>query len=104
MTGTQDKRHDPLPQRQNRCVGLTAELPEEWIEALLSAKGKAEKLTLSERDALHDNLSAPPERLIHAAQHGLAAGSALVSAFEASPHRDIDIEPARAPMPVRGSE
>ena len=28
-------------------------------------------------------------------------GHALVAAMQASPHRDIDIEPRRAPMPVR---
>jgi hypothetical protein len=28
-------------------------------------------------------------------------GEALIAAMQASPHRDIDIEPKRAPMPVR---
>ncbi len=28
-------------------------------------------------------------------------GLALIAAMQASPHRDIDIEPSRAPMPVR---
>ena len=28
-------------------------------------------------------------------------GEALIAAMQASPHRDIDIEPRRAPMPVR---
>jgi prevent-host-death family protein len=32
---------------------------------------------------------------------GERTGAALVEAMQASPHRDIDIEPARAPMPVR---
>jgi hypothetical protein len=32
---------------------------------------------------------------------GDRSGQALVDAFRASPHRDIDIEPGRAPMPVR---
>jgi prevent-host-death family protein len=32
---------------------------------------------------------------------GDRSGQALVDAFRASPHRDIDIEPGRTPMPVR---
>jgi prevent-host-death family protein len=32
---------------------------------------------------------------------GDLTGRALVAAMQASPHRDIDIEPRRAPMPVR---
>lgn len=32
---------------------------------------------------------------------GERTGVALVEAMQASPHREIDIEPARAPMPVR---
>jgi prevent-host-death family protein len=32
---------------------------------------------------------------------GQPTGQALVAAMAASPHRDIDIEPERAPMPVR---
>jgi len=32
---------------------------------------------------------------------GDLTGQALVAAMQASPHRDIDIEPKRAPMPVR---
>jgi prevent-host-death family protein len=33
---------------------------------------------------------------------GDPTGQALVAAMQASPHRDIDIEPGRMPMPVRG--
>jgi prevent-host-death family protein len=32
---------------------------------------------------------------------GDRTGEALIAAMQASPHRDIDIEPERAPMPVR---
>jgi hypothetical protein len=32
---------------------------------------------------------------------GDLTGEALIAAMRASPHRDIDIEPRRAPMPVR---
>ena len=32
---------------------------------------------------------------------GSITGKALIEAVQASPHRDIDIEPRRTPMPVR---
>ena len=32
---------------------------------------------------------------------GDLTGEALIAAMQASPHRDIEIEPTRAPMPVR---
>ena len=32
---------------------------------------------------------------------GDPTGEALIAAMQASPHRDIEIEPTRAPMPVR---
>jgi prevent-host-death family protein len=32
---------------------------------------------------------------------GDLTGQALIAAMQASPHRDIDLEPKRAPMPVR---
>jgi prevent-host-death family protein len=32
---------------------------------------------------------------------GDLTGEALIAALQASPHRDIDIEPSRTPMPVR---
>src|ERR1700678_2513933 len=32
---------------------------------------------------------------------GDQTGAALIAAMQASPHRDIEIEPKRAPMPVR---
>jgi prevent-host-death family protein len=33
---------------------------------------------------------------------GERSGEALIAVMQASPYRDIDIEPRRAPMPVRG--
>ncbi len=33
---------------------------------------------------------------------GDQTGQALVDVMQASPHRDIDIEPVRMPLPVRG--
>jgi prevent-host-death family protein len=33
---------------------------------------------------------------------GSATGEALIKAMQASPYRDLDLEPKREPMPVRG--
>jgi prevent-host-death family protein len=35
---------------------------------------------------------------------GARGGDALIAAMEASPYRDIEIEPKRGPMPVRGMD
>lgn len=35
---------------------------------------------------------------------GEQTGEALIAAMQASPYRDIDLEPGRGPMPVRGVE
>ena len=32
---------------------------------------------------------------------GRQTGAALIAAIQASPHRDLEIEPSRVPMPVR---
>jgi hypothetical protein len=32
---------------------------------------------------------------------GDATGQALIDALQSSPHREIDLEPSRGPMPVR---
>jgi hypothetical protein len=71
-------RHEPLPSlpsRHNRRVGLTTDLPEEWIEAMrrCAESTEAQKLTLTERDSLRvlDLLENPPEpaaRLLRAAK------------------------------------
>ena len=39
----------------------------------------------------------PPDRL-----KGERSGDALIAAMQASPYREIDIEPTRGRMPVRG--
>lgn len=33
---------------------------------------------------------------------GERTGAALIDALQSSPHREVEIEPKRAPMPVRG--
>jgi uncharacterized protein (DUF1778 family) len=60
---------------KTRRVGLTAELPEEWIEVLSNAttSGDRDQLKLSERDSLRvqdllKNPPAPTDRLIRAAK------------------------------------
>jgi hypothetical protein len=48
---------------------------------------------------------ASPEEVIldalRASEPGLRTGADLVAAMQASPYKEIDLEPARGPMPVR---
>jgi len=53
-------------------------------------------VTLHGRDAVVIVDAAEFQRL-----QGRRTGQLLVDALQASPHRDVDITPARAPMPVR---
>jgi hypothetical protein len=49
--------------------------------------------------------SAKPRRRTRSAKFlrlkGDPTGESLIAAMQASPHRDIDLEPRRTPMPVR---
>jgi uncharacterized protein (DUF1778 family) len=60
---------------KNRRVGLTTELPEEWVKAVRGAADstEAKKLTLTERGSLRvldllDNAPEPTARLLRAAK------------------------------------
>lgn len=53
-------------------------------------------VTLHGRDAVVVVDAAEFQRL-----QGRRTGQLLIEALQASPHRDVDIAPARAPMPVR---
>jgi len=46
-------------------------------------------------------LAVAADALKRGIQKGNLTGQALIAAMQASPHRDIDIESKRAPMPVR---
>jgi hypothetical protein len=57
-------------------------------------------MTARENDQTEPEVPASPTR--HPPiDNRTPTGRALVAALQASPHRDIDIEPERVPMPVR---
>lgn len=75
-------------------MALTIKLSDEQATAL-EAKAAAEGLSVEQwiqKLAESDNQPAPEGR----------TGADLIAALQASPHRDIDIEPERYRLPVRG--
>jgi len=62
------------------------------VEALILQRMKSGAFSTPEEVILHALQSSQPE---------LRTGAALIAAMQASPHKDIEIEPSRAPMPVR---
>ena len=75
-----------LKRRDRQVLGL-----EDFTDADITA---LEQTHASEASASSDNESNPDQR----------TGEALIRAIQASPYRDIDLEPDRARLPVRGVE
>ena len=80
--------------------------PGQWV--LAEAKAKFSQLVRSvhSEGPQHVTVHGRDEVVVIAADEyrrlkGATSGQALVDAFKASPHRDIEIAPTRAPMPVR---
>ena len=93
----------PKPRRQARG----RRQPGHWL--LQDAKARFSELVRRVRSEgpQHVTVHGRDEVVVIAAEEfrrlkGDLTGQALIAAMQASPHRDIDIEPARAPMPVRG--
>jgi hypothetical protein len=63
--------------------------------AALEAKAAAEGLTVEQWIQKLAESGPKPS-------HGTRTGADLIAALQASPHRDIDIEPERYRLPVRG--
>jgi prevent-host-death family protein len=81
-------------------------LPGHWL--LQDAKARFSELVRRVRSEgpQHVTVHGRDEVVVIAAEEfrrlkGDLTGQALIAAMQASPHRDIDIEPGRAPMPVR---
>src|SRR5271166_1371358 len=87
-----------------RARGL---LPGHWL--LQDAKARFSELVRRVRSEgpQHVTVHGRDEVVVVSAEEfhrlkGDRTGAALIEALQASPYRDIDIEPQRAPMPVRG--
>lgn len=71
---------------------MTIEIKSPEVEALIAQRMKS------------GAFSSPEEVILHAlrcSKPGSPTGAALIAAMQASPHKDIEIEPSRGPAPVR---
>jgi len=104
MTRTK-KPLPPEPAKASRRVRALP--PGHWL--LQDAKARFSELVRRVRSEgpQHVTVHGRDEVVIVAAEEfrrlkGERSGEALIAAMQASPYRDIDIEPRREPMPVRG--
>jgi prevent-host-death family protein len=105
---TRTKKIPPPPGRAKKAVrrarGL---LPGHWL--LQDAKARFSELVRRVRSEgpQHVTVHGRDEVVVVSAEEfrrlkGERSGDALIAAMQASPYRDIDIEPKRDRMPVRG--
>jgi hypothetical protein len=71
---------------------MTIEITKPEVEALILQRMKTGAFVSPEDVILHALRTSPPEK---------RTGAALIAALQASPHKDIEIEPVRGPLPVR---
>ena len=71
---------------------MTIEISSPEVEALILQRMKNGAFSSPEDVILEALRSSKPEP---------RTGAALIAAMQASPHKDIEIEPSRGPMPVR---
>ena len=105
---TRTKKTLPPPGRAKKTVRRArGRLPGHWL--LQDAKARFSELVRRVRSEgpQHVTVHGRDEVVVVSAEEfrrlkGERSGDALIAAMQASPHRDIDIEPKRDRMPVRG--
>ena len=97
----------PPPARAKAVRRARGLLPGRWL--LQDAKARFSELVRRVRSEgpQHVTVHGRDEVVVVSAEEfrrlkGERSGDALIAAMQASPYRDIDIEPKRARMPVRG--
>jgi prevent-host-death family protein len=97
----------PPPLRATPLRRARGRLPGHWL--LQDAKARFSELVRRVRSEgpQHVTVHGRDEVVVVSAEEfrrlkGERSGDALIAAMQASPHRDIDIEPKRDRMPVRG--
>jgi prevent-host-death family protein len=105
MTGT--KKTPPPVRAKVRRRSLRDQMPGHWL--LQDAKARFSELVRRVRSEgpQHVTVHGRDEVVVVSAEEfrrlkGERSGDALIAAMQASPYRDIDIEPKRDRMPVRG--
>jgi hypothetical protein len=86
---------------------MSIEIQKPELEALILERMRAGAFTSVEDVLLEALKSSPlPTKGVSSASNDARplTGADIVAAFQASPYKDIDLEPARAPMPVRETE
>jgi hypothetical protein len=81
---------------------MTIDVHHPELEALIQVWMRTGRFS-SVEEALIDALKSAPSARQESSQKARSGrtGSALVAAMQASPFREIEIEPARIPMPMR---
>ena len=104
---TRTKKKLPPPGRAKPVRRGRGLLRGHWL--LQDAKAKFSELVRRVRSEgpQHVTVHGRDEVVVVAAEEfrrlkGERTGEALIAAMQASPYRDIDLEPRREPMPVRG--
>ena len=104
---TRTKKNPPPERAKARRRALLGRLPGHWL--LQDAKARFSELVRRVRSEgpQHVTVHGRNEVVVISAEEfrrlkGERSGDALIAAMQASPYRDIDIEPKRDRMPVRG--
>jgi prevent-host-death family protein len=104
---TRIKKTPPPERAKGRRRALLGRLPGHWL--LQDAKARFSELVRRVRSEgpQHVTVHGRDEVVVISAEEfrrlkGERSGDALIAAMQASPYRDIDIEPKRDRMPVRG--
>jgi prevent-host-death family protein len=104
---TRIKKTPPPERAKARRRALLGRLPGHWL--LQDAKARFSELVRRVRSEgpQHVTVHGRDEVVVISAEEfrrlkGERSGDALIAAMQASPYRDIDIEPKRDRMPVRG--
>jgi hypothetical protein len=79
---------------------MTIEIQKPELEALIRQRMESGGFHSVEDVLLQVLKSAPPATELHA-EAPIQTGADLVAAMQASPYREISLEPARGPHPVR---
>ena len=105
MTRIKNSSPPPGPAKARRA--LRGQLPGHWL--LQDAKARFSELVRRVRSEgpQHVTVHGRDEVVVVSAEEfrrlkGERSGDALIAVMQASPYRDIDLEPRREPMPVRG--
>jgi prevent-host-death family protein len=94
------------PSKARKGVPPVTASPRHWV--LQDAKARFSELVRKVRSEgpQHVTVHGRDEVVVIAAEEfrrlqGAQTGRALIEALQASPHRDVDLEPSRSAMPVR---